>query len=140
MSCRQQCAVCGKKPDVVHKCSVGGEWRCKNHQRQHIHPPTCPSHLATTSSSLVASSSSSSSSSFSTQPTPIFTHTDMHHPLTTAQRYGILILHLIKKSDDEIATIINCHIKSVRRWIHHLSTTFTSFSLTHTYAHLLVLT
>ncbi len=57
------------------------------------------------------------SSSSSQQLTPIFGSSSQHHPLTTAQRYAIIVMHLLECTHTDIAQRVNCHENSVARWI-----------------------
>jgi transposase len=51
--------------------------------------------------------------------TPIFEKSSENHPLSLSQRYAIIILHLLQKyNNDQISQLVNCHINSVKRWIH----------------------
>ena len=59
------------------------------------------------------------SSSSQQHQQPIFDKSSEHHRISIPQRYTIIILHLLNKSEEEISQIVNCHVKSVRRWIHH---------------------
>ena len=65
----------------------------------------------------------SSSPSQQQEQQPIFDKSSEHHRISIPQRYTIIILHLLNKNDEEISQIVNCHIKSVRRWIHHFKVT-----------------
>ena len=100
----------------THDEDDSNEMRCKQCQLADRHNHT----------QLSLSSSSSSSSS-----TPIFDASSEHHRLTLAQRYAIIVLHLIGKSDDEVSSIVNCHIKSVRRWLQHYAGAEEFLSLIH---------
>jgi hypothetical protein len=51
---------------------------------------------------------------------PIFASSSQHHSISLAQRYSIITLHLLQKyNNDDIARLVNCHEKTVKRWIHH---------------------
>lgn len=63
------------------------------------------------------------SSSKQHEQQPIFEKSSEHHRITIAQRYSIITLHLLNYTNENIASLINCHIKSVRRWIHHFEAT-----------------
>lgn len=67
--------------------------------------------------------SSSSSQKQQQQHEPIFEKSSEHHRITIAQRYSVITLHLLNYTNENIASLINCHIKSVRRWIHHFEAT-----------------
>ena len=51
---------------------------------------------------------------------PIFEKSSQFQPISVPQRYAIIIFHLLQKyNNDEISQIVNCNVKTVRRWIHH---------------------
>ena len=50
----------------------------------------------------------------------IFPKSSQFQPISLSQRYAIIILHLLQKYDNQqISQIVNCHEKTVKRWIHH---------------------
>jgi hypothetical protein len=67
--------------------------------------------------------SSSSQQHPQQQHQPIFEKSSEHHRISIPQRYSIITLHLLNYTNENIAFIINCHEKSVRRWIHHFEAT-----------------
>ena len=51
---------------------------------------------------------------------PIFKKSSQFQPISLSQRYAIIILHLLQKyNNQQISQIVNCHEKTVKRWIHH---------------------
>jgi hypothetical protein len=104
----ESCNVIPHHPHTLYRCKIGGEMRCKQCQRDNNHH-----HNQT----------SSSTSSKQQQQSPIFEKSSEHHRISIPQRYTIIILHLLNKSEEEISQIVNCHVKSVRRWIHHFKVT-----------------
>jgi hypothetical protein len=106
-----ECALCNvipHHPHKLHRCKVGGEMRCKQCQRDNNHNHN---------------QFASSTSSQPLQQQPIFDKSSEHHRISIPQRYTIIILYLLNKSEEEISQIVNCHVKSVRRWIHHFKVT-----------------
>ncbi len=94
------------------------------HGRPQNHRGICTSchHQGHTLSDIESSSSPSSKSQRHTQQ-PLFEQSTEHYRISIPQRYTIIVLHLLNKTDDEISHIVNCHIKTVRRWIHHFNAT-----------------
>ena len=105
---RERCESCKNWCNRRFKCEVGGEMRCKQCQRDNIHNHN---------------QSSPSTSLKQQEQQPIFEKSSEHHRISIPQRYSIITLHLLNYTNENIASIINCHVKSVRRWIHHFETT-----------------
>lgn len=105
-----RCDVCHKQvkpPHRLHQCSVGSEMRCDYDRLHNVHSPTCTSFTSSTSSTSCTSA--------------IFDKSSEHHRISLPQRYSIITLHLLNYDDESIASIVNCNIKSVRRWISHFT-------------------
>lgn len=105
-----RCDVCHKQvkpPHRLHQCSVGSEMRCDYDRLHNLHSPTCSSFTSSTSSTSCTSA--------------IFDKSSEHHRISLPQRYSIITLHLLNYDDESIASIVNCNIKSVRRWISHFT-------------------
>lgn len=102
---------------MSHQCADCHHWFSSIRKKPHTHPQWwcngCRLDRTT--------DDSCSSQSEHRQPSPIFEESSQHHRISLPQRYSIITLHLLNYDDENIASIVNCDIKTVRRWIQHFN-------------------
>jgi hypothetical protein len=104
------CVACGltKRKDEMSLKPQNHRGLCKAHYN-----------IGVRMSDYESSSSEQQQQQQQQQHAPIFEKSSEHHRISVAQRYAIITLHLLDYTHENIASLINVHIKSVRRWIHH---------------------